>query len=775
MTTSFSLDEIAKWDRSQVVPELQRGLVWKPAQIELLWDSILRGFPIGSFITSENTEKFLLDGQQRYNAIWLGYNSNIENPQSVVWLDVRPPKDKATTRKYWIRVTTLSHPWGYKQNDECTILELNERRDAMTSFGFKESDFYKNEVSLLNTWPWEATKPIPLFCFLKADANDECGFTKDVIRLYNESRFRGCDKSISEKDKVCIKELYNVFCRVKKYQIHRNIVPSDTYKEETENVDEDKSTSIEILFNRLNTLGTRITSEELMYSAIKAYWPEIQKENDYLASKRMSAPQLSIMTFRLVLMLQTDKDKLQAAPSIRKIRVLSNEPLFKKLVLDIYQNNLEKMLCKVDKWMGVSENSTPPILRTSIVRNSPEVFLLLLWLAYQSDIGNLTENQIKSLAFAIHWYSRNQAKVSEVVFRYIKNKGKTIESIRQAIALCVSDNSMMRVFKPDQIRELIDLKCFPEWSPTKHVPMWDDFYYRTSHKNNRQAREILLYAERNYMKNHFAHYDPARKDIWEGYNRPWDYDHIIPQDWINSRHRSKYQALQFKEFCQKWLNNIGNIAAISYVANRSKGAQSEYNEYVNNARDLHFNKDVQNIDYNVTGDEAAARLFATLTLDRFCSIYKDAYDNLLEPLFATVTLPVDLARRKEKLERIKANTDCDIFYWNGEEYRPIESDEDWCMEHLCVGKVSYDGKCLVAYECGVQRFSILSAQGKDVDMNLKNQIKANPDFCSENAWEWGYGSPYYCYINNGVEFDDDNISYIMELLKKYNTIMGNKE
>ena len=51
-------------------------------------------------------------------------------------------------------------------------------------------------------------------------------------------------------------------------------------------------------------------------------------------------------------------------------------------------------------------------------------------------------------------------------------------------------------------------------------------------------------------------------------------------------------------------------------------------------------------------------------------------------------------------------------------------------------------------------------------MNLKNQIKANPDFCGENPWEWGYGSPYYCYIN-GVEFDDDSISYIMELLKKY--------
>ena len=62
------------------LPQIQRGLVWKAAQIELLWDSILRGFPIGSFVVAEfsdnNNESSLqlLDGQQRMNAIKLGYN-----------------------------------------------------------------------------------------------------------------------------------------------------------------------------------------------------------------------------------------------------------------------------------------------------------------------------------------------------------------------------------------------------------------------------------------------------------------------------------------------------------------------------------------------------------------------------------------------------------------------------------------------------------------------------------------------------------------------------
>jgi uncharacterized protein with ParB-like and HNH nuclease domain len=113
------------------IPALQRGLVWKPDQVELLWDSILRGFPIGSFVITKadeisrqkvnEGEYFLLDGQQRLNAIELGlkkykYSSN----DSILWFDLYGHKitDKST-RKYWIKVCTLAHPWGYENKDEC--------------------------------------------------------------------------------------------------------------------------------------------------------------------------------------------------------------------------------------------------------------------------------------------------------------------------------------------------------------------------------------------------------------------------------------------------------------------------------------------------------------------------------------------------------------------------------------------------------------------------------------------------------------------------------
>ena len=92
---SFTLRQIASWtseDSEVQIPALQRGLVWKPRQVELLWDSILRGFPIGSFMLSdvvdekESGKYYLMDGQQRYNAISIGYNS-VKQARAMLWID----------------------------------------------------------------------------------------------------------------------------------------------------------------------------------------------------------------------------------------------------------------------------------------------------------------------------------------------------------------------------------------------------------------------------------------------------------------------------------------------------------------------------------------------------------------------------------------------------------------------------------------------------------------------------------------------------------------
>lgn len=52
------------------IPIIQRGFVWKPEQIAGLWDSLLRGFPIGSFMVrpiargSQNVELMVSNGAE---------------------------------------------------------------------------------------------------------------------------------------------------------------------------------------------------------------------------------------------------------------------------------------------------------------------------------------------------------------------------------------------------------------------------------------------------------------------------------------------------------------------------------------------------------------------------------------------------------------------------------------------------------------------------------------------------------------------------------------
>ncbi len=51
-------------------------------------------------------------------------------------------------------------------------------------------------------------------------------------------------------------------------------------------------------------------------------------------------------------------------------------------------------------------------------------------------------------------------------------------------------------------------------------PLWETVSYN---------KEMLLYAQREYMCKRFPHYDPARQDLWEDKNRPWDFDHICKE------------------------------------------------------------------------------------------------------------------------------------------------------------------------------------------------------------------------------------------------------
>ena len=107
MIDIFTLQDIANWQlnseqQNVELPSIQRGFVWKSKQVEDLWDSILRGYPIGSFLFSKTGEKlYLMDGQQRATSIFLGhFNPFNLNDITNVWSikGELPTVDRKSTR-----------------------------------------------------------------------------------------------------------------------------------------------------------------------------------------------------------------------------------------------------------------------------------------------------------------------------------------------------------------------------------------------------------------------------------------------------------------------------------------------------------------------------------------------------------------------------------------------------------------------------------------------------------------------------------------------------
>ena len=138
------------------IPAVQRGLVWDAARICNLWDSIAKGYPIGSFIAYKNENGLqLLDGQQRLNSLLIafGKNANNNDADSRLWVKFKSNEDNAALG---FMVCTPNNPWGFKENgdrfDASTRAEANLR--FLNVGNNSEHDRFQI-ASVENAFPWE--------------------------------------------------------------------------------------------------------------------------------------------------------------------------------------------------------------------------------------------------------------------------------------------------------------------------------------------------------------------------------------------------------------------------------------------------------------------------------------------------------------------------------------------------------------------------------------------------------------------------------------------
>lgn len=282
------------------LPMIQRGSVWKANEIADLWDSLLRGMPIGSLtITCYETETnemirpfgetraqretikkgslSLLDGQQRTLAMCIGWPCEMElKMDKRVWVDFG--QTGVAGQPFRLRVTTQYQPFGFNQNDQSKKLSRAERRKAREAFNakFKEQTqydgIYDYKLPLDETEPYGAVQPLELGGLIKdwqhSDQNIDNWSKQTLQRLSlpdDETK-----NEIEKRIRSFAIALENVFQKeIALVRVKQELV-NPAVDDEGDRVEP----ALVVLFNRIANAGMSLSPSDYIFSLIKNLFPE---------------------------------------------------------------------------------------------------------------------------------------------------------------------------------------------------------------------------------------------------------------------------------------------------------------------------------------------------------------------------------------------------------------------------------------------------------------------------------------------------------------------
>jgi hypothetical protein len=681
------------------LPALQRGAVWKPHQVEALWDSLLRGFPVGAFLLAPYVGErgmhhfahqdgaamsiapdfHLLDGQQRCNGITLGFlnawESEAPDVSAALWVDLEPPEPQ-DERRFVFRVVTRSHPWGYRRSDPTRRLETTQRRTALSAYR-KANENAKvdgldtlraDQFPLARVWPWDARAPVP-FSFLIEAAASEFGQVWEVLRAHMESllpfwgyaeelpclhgpwksRVRDLLSQPSRHMECLVEGVRQVRGNTRKaptVRIPALVLPrsiatglsEDQQAIAPEGINNDADTSeqqdpIETLFIRVNSAGTPLVGEELMYSILKSIWPDAQRFVENLSTAFMTPSRLVMLLSRLMLTrTDTGREKPPAPPDVGRFRRLihgrdSQCPDFRDRLKDsLLKAEAEALLRKARNLLvgrtGTVQDQLPPVLAAELAHYSPEsFFMLLVWLDRMTQVGRdplsldaLEQKQLLGAITALGWFANKPADCLTMLWgRLQKLDSQSLSTFFSTGALrpCLqlTDRGEMRLIPllpPAVLQRAVEesiTRAQGYGSPTSKFwqtwTWWNRFSstfkdketvggWYAVHLNSwprdedtdgqglrlnawtqfanvlSSKRELVLYAQREYLMHWFPNHDPSSLDQLEDTDRPWDMDHIHPQNYI-------YGKRYIPQIIREWHGTIGNMRAWPMEVNRADG------------------------------------------------------------------------------------------------------------------------------------------------------------------------------------------------------------
>lgn len=623
MKDSFTLQEIADWqlhsDISKVeLPSIQRGFVWKPKQVEDLWDSILRGYPIGSFLFSKSGDKlYLMDGQQRATSIFLGYYNPYNQIDStkawairgelpVLWIDIKPDITPSLS-KYLFRLTTRSHPWGYQATSNEYILSIADRRRALELFKKHTDNSRGGYTSFKNStiFPFDCNYPIPVCFFIESnDIKDLILQCESFLPDYFSTK-RGGFKDKSEfinslKTNLSI-ELQKVFDDIKqetKTEIKSNIIEDRVLNEENESENP-------TLFVRINSSGTTLTGDDLIYSIYKAVFPDAKILIENIGFNFIPPTQVLSLISRIVSS-DLDNNNFTKKLNVRDFQRKIKNDDFKNHLEHLIQSEEIKMLfnktisilsCKNNQLFN---GEIPPIIIKQFIKKNQELYLFFLyWLHKNKEIqsdDNL-ELKIVSKLICFAWFGFDN--LPRLWSEQILNKNFWNEPLNSLILwnsfygihFLIPPNLLRKYYEQEEVINMFKNNNEHKWellysnAISKEIISFyksvkkeefdliksNEFFLKFINKV-KYNKQMILFAQRDYINSTFKDFNQL--DDIEDTNAPWDWDHIYPREWV-------YRKVYCNQSIRDWNNTNGNYRAISLEHNRSRGNRQSPKDILN--------------------------------------------------------------------------------------------------------------------------------------------------------------------------------------------------
>ena len=750
------------------IPPVQRGLVWNPTRCEVLWDSILRGIPIGAIClrpANKGDSWEIFDGQQRTNAAAMGYAAwpaNCNEP--ILWIDLAPAKTQ--DRKFVFRVTTPAHPWGYHlSSDEKkdNRLETWEQREAVGKIsGWKNEGKRGARPFTRELWPNEARLPVPFSILRKfVENSDSHGFRDFVSHCREKHSGQNWTRFISEGDFSAPVEWNTIVDAIKKLSEYTVVAINGSAVDDAD---------LGLYFKRMNKQGMEPDDKEIRYSMLKAKIPGL-KQLDDIAKPRTRPSRLADLAVRFWL---SRKNNWKWIPTIglKDIATIANDKdCFAAFVKDEFSsllNELDDELTKPEK--------PSFLLRWHLCelydRGDSLILYFLRELAQQESPGLFVP-----LATTVLWFGVNIQNCAESLWN--------TSCVQEGLFHAIRQEWLVRWFTKDEIREWARrLKSSleeVEWGNGDKVfkdpfvgqalnCIWDGF-------DGGVGCSFLLFVCRAFMNKYFTDYS-ANAVEWLDQNRPWDYDHILPQDWVSKKRVSGYTYL-----VQKFLRSIGNSAPLPFSLNRGRQAKAPDNYpgdgdessakslLVDQTRVNQYGQDRQRY-YRLEKDKNAASRFVSTTLDRMTTMIEDWYDSCQIDRLVDVEGFSDDRRALFETLRKKLNSTINlpestvsVWFVQGERqyrlHKPIDWARPWLSCGVCGTIIPSDGNpipCMLG----------VASNGKRVELGLRRHPKES----SIPGDEWWYssdetGSSYTCINEIKSVSEDDILDKLKDLKQRF--------